>query len=343
MSRLRAIAALFTCLVSAAGMAATPIQPKVVFYGDSTTYDWKLPQNSNAFQVNRNWNNQAFNSPATSTEMLARFNADVVSFHPTVVHITGGYFDILNVCKVDCASAAGQKALTVAITNIENNIRVMVTLAQKNGIKVVLGAIPPFTAALAPLNSPVAYRVYDYNNSWLKPYATTQHIPVVDYNAILGYYLSPNCDQYAAPGGCGEGQVASPPWYTTDGINPNALGYAIMTPFTLIAVDIADVALQSGYLGTANNVNVISLSQEKQSNQGLVFYAYGMFSDGVVRKLDPLYLMYGGNQNWKVSDPKVLAVNPLYGGVMATGLGTARVSVTVNGHTFSPWQITVVP
>ena len=66
MSRLRTLTALFTCLASAAAFAATPIQPKTVFYGDSNTYDWKLPQNSNAFQVNRNWNNQAFNSPTTS-------------------------------------------------------------------------------------------------------------------------------------------------------------------------------------------------------------------------------------------------------------------------------------
>jgi lysophospholipase L1-like esterase len=341
MSSLRAVALLFTCL-SATAMAATPIQPKVVFYGDSNTYDWKLPQNSNAFQVNRNWNNQGFNSPATSTEMLARFYTDVVSFHPTVVHITAGYFDILDLCSVDCVTPQGQTALAEAITTIENNIRAMVTLSQKNGIKVVLGAIPPFTPALAPLNSPVAYQVYDYNNGWLKPYATTQHIPVVDYNAILGYYLGPNCDEYAAPGACGESLVPIPysPWYTTDGINPNALGYSMMTPFTLIAVDIADLGLQSGYLGTANNVNVTSLSNPDGC---CIFYAYGMFSDGVVRKLDPLYLTYGGNQAWTVSDPKVLDVNPLYGAVGAVGLGTARVSVTVNGHTFSPWQITVVP
>ena len=176
----------------------------------------------------------------------------MVFFHPTVVHITGGYFDILNVCKVDCVSPAGQRALTAAINKIESNIQAMVTLSQKNGIKVVLGTIPPFTATLAPLNSPVAYQVYAYNNSWLKPYATTQHIPVVDYNAILGFYLSPNCDEYLAPGACGESSVPIPysSWYTTDGINPNALGYSMMTPFTLIAVDIADLALQSGYLGT---------------------------------------------------------------------------------------------
>jgi hypothetical protein len=342
MSRLRTLTALFACLASAAAFAATPIQPKVVFYGDSNTYDWKLPQNSNAFQVNRNWNNQGFNSPATSTEMLARFSTDVVSFHPTVVHITGGYFDILNVCKVDCASQAGQGALAAAILKIESNIQAMVTLSQRNGIKVVLGTIPPFTATTAPLNAPVGYQVYDYNNSWLKPYATTQHIPVVDYNAILGSYLSPTCDEYASGGYCGESTPPLPyaPWYTTDGINPNALGYSMMTPFTLIAVDIADLGLQSGYLGTANNVNVMSLSNPDGC---CIFYAYGMFSDGVVRKLDPLYLTYGGNQAWTVSDPKVLDVNPLYGAVAAVGLGTARVSVTVNGHTFSPWQITVVP
>jgi lysophospholipase L1-like esterase len=326
-------------------MAATPIQPKVVFYGDSNTYDWKLPQNSNAFQVNRNWNNQAFNSPATSTEMLARFYTDVVSFHPIVVHITGGYFDILNVCKVDCASAAGQNALAAAITNIESNIQAMVTISQKNGIKVVLGTIPPFTEAVAPLNSPVGFQVYAYNNNWLKPYATSQHIPVVDYNAILGSYLSPSCDEYSAPGGCGESTPPIPysPWYTTDGINPNALGYSMMTPFALIAVDIADLALKSGYLGTPGNVNVISLATQQQTNQGLSFYAYGTFSDGVTRQLNPLYLMYGGDQVWWVSDPNVLEVNPLYGGVFATGLGVARVWVKVNGHTFSPWQITVVP
>jgi lysophospholipase L1-like esterase len=284
-------------------------------------------------------------SPRDYDAEIARFSTDVVSSHPTVVHIMAGYFDIMSVCAVDCVTPEGQTALTEAITTLENNIREMVTVAEKNGIKIVLGTVPPFTAAQAPLNSPVAYQVYDYNNGWLKPYATTQHIPVVDYNAILGYYLSPDCDQYAAPAGCGEGgQITSyPPWYTTDGINPNSLGYALMTPYALLAVDIADLALKSGYLGTPGNVNVVSLSQEQKTNTGIGFTPYGVFSDGVTRALDPLYLTYGGNQIWKSSNANVLDVNPLYGAVGAVGVGKANVSVTVNGVKFSPWTVTVVP
>jgi hypothetical protein len=61
--------------------------PKVVFIGDYITYEW-----ASAFAANPNWINQGDQVPGTgySASTLARFQSDVVSLHPAVVHIMVG-------------------------------------------------------------------------------------------------------------------------------------------------------------------------------------------------------------------------------------------------------------
>jgi hypothetical protein len=341
------VKALLVFLLSTVAMAATPIQPKTVFYGDSITYNWAVPIPlgvaggwpgvENAFQVNKNWINEGQNAAVTSTELLARFNTDVVSFHPVVVHILMGYYDLANVCTASNEYCASNPSLIAStLLTLQNNTKAMVALASKNGIKVVLGCIPPMSPTLAPVNSAMALDVYNFNNNWLKPYGISSSIPVVDYNAILGFYQSPGFDTYISG-------------YSFDSINPNYIGFGQMTPWALIAVDIADLALKSGYLAPESSQdaainaaeNVIDMSKF-DATTALGFIPQGLFSDGVVRPLNSLYITYG-KETWSLSNPKIMILNPVYGAVGPTGvLGVERVSVKVHGVPFSPWQITVI-
>lgn len=167
---------------------------RVVFIGDSITELWTLgdPALFSGGIVGRGISGQ------TSPQMLLRFQADVVALQPEAVHILAGTNDI-----------AGNTGPNSA-DQYRDNIRAMVTLARSNGIRVILGAIPPagrfpWKPALKP-----ALQVVELNR-WLENYAASEGLAFADYHAALA-----------------DRDGAMNPAFAFDGIHPNREGYRVM-------------------------------------------------------------------------------------------------------------------
>lgn len=177
-------------------------RPVAVFIGDSITEGW-LRNDPDFFAdgfLGRGISGQ------TSPQLLVRFWQDVIALHPRVVHIMVGTNDI-----------AGNSGPTSAEA-WRNNIRAMVALARANGIAVVLGSILPadhfgWRPGLAPA------RQISELNAWLSEFADAEALILADYHAAL-----------AGPGG------ELPPAYGSDGVHPNAQGYAVMRPIAEAAI-----------------------------------------------------------------------------------------------------------
>jgi lysophospholipase L1-like esterase len=175
-------------------LRASGEQPRVVFIGDSITENWMLadPKFFERGVVNRGIGGQ------TTPQMLVRFRADVVALKPQVVHIMAGTNDV-----------AGNTGPTTA-QDVKNNIVSMVELARANGIRVILGSIPPAASFnWRPEVDPVPeIRAL---NVWLREYATQNRLGYIDYHAALA-------------GSAGELN----PELGNDGVHPNRAGYRIM-------------------------------------------------------------------------------------------------------------------
>ena len=168
--------------------------PQVVFIGDSITENW-VGLDPGLFGQTRLGRGIA---GQTSPQLLVRFWQDVIALKPRVVHIMVGTNDI-----------AGNTGPTTPEA-YKNAVRAMVSLAQANGIVVVLGSIPPadkFGWATQHQPRPWIAGL----NAWLKDYAATR-------GAIYADYFTP----LAGPNG------ELRPEYGPDGVHPNAAGYAVM-------------------------------------------------------------------------------------------------------------------
>ena len=175
-------------------LLATAARPRVVFMGDSITENWGLadPGFFAAGVVNRGISAQ------TSAQMLLRFRADVVALSPAIVHILAGTNDV-----------AGNNGPT-SPQDFQNNIQSMVELARANGIRVILGSIPPAAAFnWRPAMRPVP-RIRALNQ-WLRSYAASHGLTYVDYYAAL-----------AGPAGELRANLAN------EGVHPNRDGYVVM-------------------------------------------------------------------------------------------------------------------
>lgn len=193
----------FLCRYQAENRALDPAQPvAAVFIGDSITEGWKRldPAFFGPAVLDRGISGQ------TSPQMLVRFYPDVVALHPRVVHIMAGTNDI-----------AGNTGPT-SPDAFRNNIRAMTDLARANGIVAVIGSILP-TARFdwAPEMQPAA-QVRELN-VWLKQFAADNGLIYADYWTALA---GPNGELPAA--------------YSSDGVHPNAAGYAVMRPIAERAI-----------------------------------------------------------------------------------------------------------
>jgi lysophospholipase L1-like esterase len=180
--------------------------PQVVFIGDSITENW-VGLDPGLFGTTRLGRGIA---GQTSPQLLVRFWQDVVALKPRVVHIMVGTNDI-----------AGNTGPTTPEA-YKNAIRAMVSLAQANGIVVILGSIPPadrFGWATQHQPRPWIAGL----NLWLKDFAAQR-------GAIYADYFTP----LAGPNG------ELRPEYGPDGVHPNAAGYAVMRPVAEKAIVAAE-------------------------------------------------------------------------------------------------------
>jgi lysophospholipase L1-like esterase len=167
---------------------------RVVFMGDSITENWSLadPQFFEKGVVNRGIGGQ------TTPQMLVRFRSDVIALKPQTVHIMAGTNDV-----------AGNTGPTTA-QDVKNNIVSMVELARANGIRVVLGSIPPAaTFNWRPDIDPVPQ--IKALNAWLREYAIQNRLEYIDYYSAL-----------AGPSGELRRELGN------DGVHPNRDGYRVM-------------------------------------------------------------------------------------------------------------------
>ncbi|WP_179504845.1 MULTISPECIES: GDSL-type esterase/lipase family protein [unclassified Sphingomonas] len=178
-----------------ARVIASGTRVNLVFMGDSITQGW--PDKRPAFfaqgsRVGRGIGGQ------TTPQMVLRMMADVIALRPRAVHIMAGTNDI----------AGNTGPMTAQQTH--DNLAAMATLAQANGIAVLLGSVPP--AANYPWRpgldtvTPIAAV-----NQWLAAYAAQHGHTFVDYHTALQ-----------------DGTGGMRPGLAYDGVHPTEAGYATM-------------------------------------------------------------------------------------------------------------------
>lgn len=187
-------------------VAPDPKNPRVVFYGDSITDFWRL----NEYFSGKDFVNRGISGQITS-QMLARFQADVVNLKPAAVVILAGTNDI-------------GRGVNPAI--IQNNLTMICDLADLHKIKVVLASILPVSDHHKQVNPmwertklrpPAAILEM---NQWLRALCEKRGYTYLDYfPAMVG----------------ADGQLA--PNLADDGLHPNPSGYRIMAPLASAAIE----------------------------------------------------------------------------------------------------------
>jgi lysophospholipase L1-like esterase len=186
-----------------ADLAERGEQPKVVFMGDSITEGWVTADP--AFFTAHDAAGRGI-SGQSSTQMVVRFQHDVVALQPDVVHIMAGTNDI--------GGATG----AITLEEFTGNIRAMLAIAKANDIAVVLAAIPPMSRLLPRPDFDVRPVVRQLNAELAKL--------AEEYGATYVDYYTP----LALPDGAFDPQLAN------DGVHPTRAGYAVMRPLAEAAL-----------------------------------------------------------------------------------------------------------
>ncbi|MBO6027980.1 MAG: acylhydrolase [Bacteroidales bacterium] len=168
--------------------------PVAVFIGDSITWQWERQGVGHpVFFSSNNYVNKGISGNKTS-DMLARFKADVVDLDPHCVVIEGGTNDVA----------------AVPLATILERLKKMAEMAQEADIPVIIGAVPPSNS----FPKVPGFRPQDYIpvlNGMIKTWADQAGIPYADYYAVL-------VDE----------EQGLKKEYQKDSIHPNAEGYTAM-------------------------------------------------------------------------------------------------------------------
>ncbi|MBR1808275.1 MAG: acylhydrolase [Paludibacteraceae bacterium] len=175
-------------------------KPRVVFMGNSITDHW-AQQRPEFFDMH-NFAGRGI-SGQTSSEMLVRFQADVIDLHPKYVVILSGINDI--------ARNNGY----ISLNHILQNIISMCQIAKVNKIKPIICSLTPCKQFTWRKELQPAENIVELNKM-LREYAKKNHITYVDYWSALA------ADD--------KGMRAE---YTTDGCHLTAEGYSVMEEIIL--------------------------------------------------------------------------------------------------------------
>jgi lysophospholipase L1-like esterase len=145
-------------------------------------------------------------SGQTTPQMLVRFRQDVIDLKPKVVVILAGTNDI--------AGNTGPSTIEM----IEDNLKSMTELAQRNGIRVVLSSVLPvydypWRPGLEPAPKIMAL------NAWMKRYAHSVGAVYLDYWTALA-----------------DERHGMRSTYARDGVHPTEAGYRVMAPLAEQAI-----------------------------------------------------------------------------------------------------------
>jgi lysophospholipase L1-like esterase len=177
-----------------------------VFLGDSITDLWRL----NEYFPDRDFVNRGISGQITS-QMLARMKTDVTDLRPAAVVILAGTNDL---------------ARGIALTAIEDDYVMLADLAAAARVKVIFASLLPVSDAhkdadpsyeRTPSHPPVFIRAL---NDWLKSFCAQRGFVYLDYYPAL----TDNQGQFGAD-------------LSDDGLHPNAMGYRLMAPLLLAAVN----------------------------------------------------------------------------------------------------------
>lgn len=169
---------------------------QVVFIGNSITDHWD-DIHPEFFSANHYANRGI--SGQVSSQMLVRFQSDVIRLHPRVVVILAGTNDI--------ALNNGY----IAIEHIAENVQSMCELAQYHHIQPIICSVLPVYQYPWRKEVTAPADTIRQLNTILRTYAEANHIPYVDYYAAL-------VDE----------RGGLPEIYSNDGVHPISAGYDIM-------------------------------------------------------------------------------------------------------------------
>lgn len=274
---------------------------RVVFMGNSITQGWS--ETDPAFFAGKPYINSGI-SGQTTTQMLERFNRDVVNYLPTVVVILAGTNDI-----------AGNGG-SITVKRIHANIVSMAQLAKTNGIQVVLCSVLPvykypWSQSVNPIDS-----ISSLNNL-IKNYAQENEIIYADFYAPMV-----------------NDQKGLKSQYSGDGVHPNLSGYRVMNPIVEEAIDKAKLLAGIDPLVSQNDVLVTDITMSPtvlnmDKNEFKQLYA----------RLTPLNAI--SDITWSSDNEEVATVSST-GLVTAKSGGTATITVTsANNNKTATCAVTV--
>jgi lysophospholipase L1-like esterase len=178
---------------------------RIVLIGDSITEFWKWPNVPGLAMINRGIAGQ------NSSQMLLRFENDVVDLAPTAVVLLCGTND-LRAYVGHPASVALSARMRIA-----RNVRAMTDIARCNGIKVVLCALPPVGSDMERVSR--SGEAILGVNGWLRDFAREKSYNFVDFHA-----------------GLANSNGSLPSEFSDDGVHPNKAGYDKMWPILREAI-----------------------------------------------------------------------------------------------------------
>jgi acyl-CoA thioesterase-1 len=164
----------------------------------------------NEYFADRDFLNRGISGQITG-QMLGRMESDVIKLKPAVMLVLGGTNDI---------------ARGVPVSTIEDNLTAIADLADFHQIKLILASVLPVSDYHEDVNPnyemtrtrpPATIRTL---NDWIKSFCARRDFTYLDY-----YSQMVDTDGYL------KADIAD------DGLHPNSVGYRIMAPLALAAID----------------------------------------------------------------------------------------------------------